>query len=59
MPGEAAKLERRLEIGWQKCEVARSAEERQRLEDFWIKLLDQYQALCDRQGTGVLSGVTS
>ena len=59
MSREAVKLERRLEMGWQKCELARSAEEKQQLEDFWIKLLDQYEALCDRQETGVLSGVTS
>ena len=42
-------LEQRLEDGYQRIERAiRSGEDVQRWEEFWMGLLHEYEALCDR-----------
>ena len=48
-PADAVRqLEARLEKGWQLLEGGRgSAEEIARWEESWLRLLRQYEALCD------------
>lgn len=45
-----AHLEKRLSIGWERCNAAPPGTERQALEDFWIGLLQQYERLCMDMG---------
>lgn len=45
---ELAKLEARLETGWERVRAAEGTPEGQRLTDFFLKLLREYEALHDR-----------
>lgn len=45
----SAQLEQRLRTGEQMIDAATSAEERARLEAFWLDLLRQYEAAIDAE----------
>lgn len=46
--GDAAQLLRRLEDGYARIDEARrSGIDTRTWEDFWVKLLHEYEALCD------------
>lgn len=45
---ELKRLEARLATGWERIDAARDDAERRRLEDFWLKLLVQYEQLSDK-----------
>ena len=47
MASDAETLERRLLAGWDKCEATPPGSERERLEEFWITLLRQYEAIVE------------
>jgi hypothetical protein len=47
MASDAETLERRLLAGWEKCEATPRGSERERLEEFWITLLRQYEAIVE------------
>jgi len=44
---EALSLRDRLERGWVLCEMARDPTDRYRMEEHWLRLLKEYEALCD------------
>ena len=45
---EAAQLERRLEDGYARIEAAKfNGEDTSAWEEFWLKLLREYEAICD------------
>lgn len=48
---EAAQLERRLEDGYARIDAARlKGEDTAAWEDFWLKLLQEYEAICNELG---------
>lgn len=46
-PGPVEALYRRLERGWQLISQERDLIRRRRLEDHWLRLLQQYERACD------------
>jgi tagatose-1,6-bisphosphate aldolase len=38
----------RLNAGWSMCQTEKDPAKRERLEDHWIALLHDYEAVCDR-----------
>lgn len=43
-------LSDRLTTGWAMCEQERDPRRRKALEDYWIKLLGEYERACDAVG---------
>jgi hypothetical protein len=39
-------LERRLDLGWNRCEAEKDPQRKAQLETFWIQLLNEYEAAC-------------
>lgn len=48
MSDPTAALYRRLEIGWQLIDQEHDPRRRWRLEEHWLRLLREYERICDR-----------
>ncbi len=47
MADQIAELEQRLETGWQMCKAETDHNRRVRLEDYWLRLLAEYEQAVD------------